>query len=192
MLVVPRNLHAKYWLNTTEEKGVIKVLPWLLWQLSYHSNVAVWLMPALPRNLHTKFGLNMTKEKGVIKVSPWLPWQLSYHNNEVIGWCLLCQGISIPNIVWIQLKTKELLMFHLGCHGNCVTIATRWLADACHAKYWLNMTEEKEVIKVSLWLPWQLSYHSNKVVGWCLLCQGAFIPNIDWIPLEARELQSEM
>ena len=34
-------------------------------------------------------------------------------------------GISIPNIGSIQLKTKELLRFHLGCHGDCVTIATR-------------------------------------------------------------------
>ena len=34
-----------------------------------------------------------------------------------------------------------------------------------HAKYYLNMTEEKEVIKVSLCLPRQLSYHSNEVVG---------------------------
>ena len=41
---------------------------------------------------------------------------------------------SIPNIDSIQFKTKELLRCHLGCHGNCVTIATRLLADACHAK----------------------------------------------------------
>ena len=29
------------------------------------------------------------------------------------------------------------------------------------------MTEEKEVINVSLWLPWQLSHYSNKVADAC-------------------------
>ena len=30
----------------------------------------------------------------------------------------------------IQLKTKELLTYHCGYHGNLVTIATRYVADA--------------------------------------------------------------
>ena len=30
----------------------------------------------------------------------------------------------------IQLKTKESLTYHCGCHGNLVTIATRYFADA--------------------------------------------------------------
>ena len=30
----------------------------------------------------------------------------------------------------IQLKTNELLVFHSGCHGNQVPIATRYEADA--------------------------------------------------------------
>ena len=30
----------------------------------------------------------------------------------------------------IQLTTKELLTYHCGCHGNLVTIATRYVADA--------------------------------------------------------------
>ena len=30
----------------------------------------------------------------------------------------------------IQLKTKELLTYHCGCHGILVTIATRYVADA--------------------------------------------------------------
>ena len=35
----------------------------------------------------------------------------------------------------IQAKTKELLTYHCGCHGNLVTIATRYVADAyCHNK----------------------------------------------------------
>ena len=30
----------------------------------------------------------------------------------------------------IRFKTKELLRFHFGCHGNQVTIAVRYVADA--------------------------------------------------------------
>ena len=30
----------------------------------------------------------------------------------------------------IQLKTKEFLTYHCGCHGNLVTIATRYVTDA--------------------------------------------------------------
>ena len=82
-------------------------------------------MPIVPRNLHTKYGLNTTSDNGIIKVSLWLPWQLSNLSNEVVGQCLLCQGTSIPHMEPIRLKTKELLSFHSGCHGNCVTIATR-------------------------------------------------------------------
>ena len=37
---------------------------------------------------------------------------------------------SIPNMDSIQLKTKELLTYCCGCHGNLVTIATRYVADA--------------------------------------------------------------
>ena len=33
-----------------------------------------------------------------------------------------------------RLKTKELLTFHSGCHGNWVTIATRYVADAYRFK----------------------------------------------------------
>ena len=43
---------------------------------------------------------------------------------------VLSQGISISNINSIRLKTNELLMFHSGCHGNQVSIATRYEADA--------------------------------------------------------------
>ena len=34
----------------------------------------------------------------------------------------------------IRYKTKELLRFHVGCHGNEVTIAMRHVADAYHFK----------------------------------------------------------
>ena len=34
-----------------------------------------------------------------------------------------------------------------------------------HTKYELNMTQNKGVIEVLSWLPWQLGYHSNKVCG---------------------------
>ena len=33
-----------------------------------------------------------------------------------------------------RLRTKELLTFHSGCHGNWVTIATRYVADAYGSK----------------------------------------------------------
>ena len=31
----------------------------------------------------------------------------------------------------IRPKGKELVKFHSGCHGNPVTIAMRYMADAC-------------------------------------------------------------
>ena len=34
----------------------------------------------------------------------------------------------------IRLKTKELLMYHCGCYGNLVTIATLYVADAYRPK----------------------------------------------------------
>ena len=37
---------------------------------------------------------------------------------------------SIPNVDSIWLEAKELLTYHCGCHGNLVTIATRYAADA--------------------------------------------------------------
>ena len=40
----------------------------------------------------------------------------------------------MPNIDSIQLKTKELLMYHCGCYGNLITIATLYVADAYHPK----------------------------------------------------------
>ena len=38
-----------------------------------------------------------------------------------------------------------------------------------HARYNLNRTQDIKVIKVSLWLPWQSSYHSNEAGG-CAYC----------------------
>ena len=43
---------------------------------------------------------------------------------------LSSQRTSIPNMDLIRHKTKELLTYHCGCHGNLVTIATRYMADA--------------------------------------------------------------
>ena len=40
----------------------------------------------------------------------------------------------MPNVDSILLKTKELLTYHYGCHSNLVTIATMYVADACHPK----------------------------------------------------------
>ena len=189
MPVVPRNLHAKYWLNVTEEKGVINVSPWLPWKLSYHSNsVVVWCLSCQGTSIPNIDSIWLKK-----KVLAWLPWQLSYHSNEVAGWWLSCQGISMPNIDSIWLKKKELLRFCPGCYGNWVTIATLQLADACHAEeppcqLWTQHDERKGVIKVSPWLPWQLSCHNNVVDCWCLSCQGTSMPNTDSIWLKKRKL----
>ena len=174
---MPRNLNTKYWLNVTEEKGVINVSPWLPWKQSN------WLMPVMPRNVHTKYWLNTTEEKGVMKILAWLPWQLSYHSNEVAGWCLSCQGISMPNIDSIGLKKGVIKATELP-QQRCSWLM---LGNLC-TKFGLNMTKEKGVIKISSWLPWQLSYHNNEVIGWCLLCQGTSIPNIDSIQFKTKEL----
>ena len=55
----------------------------------------------------------------------------------------------------VRFKTHELLRYHFRCHGNLVTIATRYVADAYHhkdtyTKYDLSRTQDIEVIKVSL------------------------------------------
>ena len=34
----------------------------------------------------------------------------------------------------IRLKIKELVTYYCGCHGNLITIATRYMADACCSK----------------------------------------------------------
>ena len=36
----------------------------------------------------------------------------------------------MPNMHSLQIKTKELLTHHCSCHGNLVTIATKYVADA--------------------------------------------------------------
>ena len=36
----------------------------------------------------------------------------------------------MPNMGSIGLKTNELLINQCGCHGNLVTLATRYVADA--------------------------------------------------------------
>ena len=59
-----------------------------------------------------------------------------------------------------------------------------------HTIYELNTTYEKGVIEVSLWLPWQLSYHRNEVCHWCLLSQRTSIPNMNLIQLKTKELLS--
>ena len=40
----------------------------------------------------------------------------------------------MPKMNSIQFKTPELLRYHLRCHANLVTIATRYVADAYHHK----------------------------------------------------------
>ena len=36
----------------------------------------------------------------------------------------------MPNMNLTELKTNELLMFHSGCHGNQVSMAMRYEANA--------------------------------------------------------------
>ena len=36
----------------------------------------------------------------------------------------------MPHMDSIRLKTKELLRYYCGCHGNLAIIATRYVADA--------------------------------------------------------------
>ena len=38
------------------------------------------------------------------------------------------------NVDSIWLKAKELLTYHCGCHGNLVTIATRYVPGAYYSK----------------------------------------------------------
>ena len=62
----------------------------------------------------------------------------------------------------VGFKTNELLTQHCGCHGNLVTITTRYVADAyhprkLHTKYDLNRTQEKRDINITL------CCHSNLV-----------------------------
>ena len=40
----------------------------------------------------------------------------------------------MPNVNSIELKTKELLTYHYGCHSNLVTIVTSYVTDAYHPK----------------------------------------------------------
>ena len=61
----------------------------------------------------------------------------------------------------IQLGTRGLLGFHLGCHGGCVAMAAGWLANACRAgggppcRVLTQYDWGGGVVGVSLWLPWR-------------------------------------
>ena len=46
----------------------------------------------------------------------------------------IVQKSLIPKMDLIWLKTKELLTYHCGCHGNLVNIAMRYVPDAYHPK----------------------------------------------------------
>ena len=53
----------------------------------------------------------------------------------------------------IKLKTKELLTYHCGCHGNLVAIVTRYVADA------YRLTEPP----YQIWTQYDLRQRSYKV-----------------------------
>ena len=56
------------------------------------------------------------------------------NQNPLDHWVAFQEGAS-QNMNLIQLETKELLRCHCGCwYGNQVSIAVRYLLDACHPK----------------------------------------------------------
>ena len=57
-----------------------------------------------------------------------------------------------------------------------------------HTRYELNATQNKGVIVILSWLPWQLNWHSNEVNGWCLLSQRISMPNLKSVRLKTKEL----
>ena len=84
--------------------------------------------------------------------------QPSYQGNKVRGWCLVFQRTSVPIMDLIWVKTEELLTYHFSCHGNLVTIATRYVVDAyCPVeppcKIWTQYTLRQRSYKVKyIWL----------------------------------------
>ena len=62
----------------------------------------------------------------------------------------------MPNVDSIWIKTNKLLTYHYGCHSNIVTIATRYVPDACQ-RFIPNMT--------SIGLKTKKSYLHNTVVA---------------------------
>ena len=57
----------------------------------------------------------------------------------------------------IRLKINELLMFYSGCHGNLVTIAMRYMADA----YCPNEPPYQIWLKTKELLPYYCGCHGN-------------------------------
>ena len=57
-----------------------------------------------------------------------------------------------------------------------------------HAKHELKLTENKGVSDILVWLPWYLTYHSDKVSAWCLLLQGTSMPNMNSNWFKRKEL----
>ena len=73
----------------------------------------------------------------------------------------LVQSFMASKFLW-------LLKFHSGCHGaNLPYQQDFWLVPIVSGnlgtKYKLNMILNKELINVSVWFPWELSYHISKV-----------------------------
>ena len=64
----------------------------------------------------------------------------------------------------------------------------RIVSKNLHTKYELNATQNKGVIEVLSWLPWQLGYHSNEAYGWCLSSQRTSLPNLKSVRLKTKEL----
>ena len=54
MHIVSKNLHTKYELNATQNKGVIEILSCLPWQRG------IWLMPIVSKNVNAKSEVSTT------------------------------------------------------------------------------------------------------------------------------------
>ena len=166
------------WASSTYLVAIVTRLPWQpQWYINNCLKLALYLLQSF-------MGQQVAM---VIEISLWLPWGPSYHSNKICGTCLLFQETLVPNISSMWLKTNKLLMFQSGCHGNWVTIAMTYAADAfisknLHSKYKLNITW-KGIMETSLWLLRQQSYYSNEVCGWRLLSQGISLPNMNSIGL---------
>ena len=93
----------------------------------------------------TKAIMILTKIWKKIHILPQLdPWNLfplssgiqvfRLANQNPLDHQVAFQGRAAPNMNLIQLKTKELLRCHCGWYGTQVSIAVRYVLDACHPK----------------------------------------------------------
>ena len=76
----------------------------------------------------------MTEDKEGIKALLCLPWQLKYNSNLNMWLMSSIQRKLSTSKNSISLKTKELIIYHCGCHVNIVIISTEYVVGACYTK----------------------------------------------------------